>query len=107
MSKKQSKTELFEAGICPDCGGKLHFEGIKKTEDLIKLGYVKTEAGFYEKSPACHVHKNPDPIPEDETKAKENHRGKMKWRYRNLKLAEDKRARRNLKRSLALKRGGF
>jgi len=108
MSKKRSKTELFEAGICPDCGGKLHFEGIKKTEDLIKLGYVKTEDRLYEKNTrSCRPHKNPDQVAQDKAETKEKKRSKDRWRSRNLKLAEDKRVRRDLKRLQTSQREGF
>ncbi|MBA7652090.1 hypothetical protein ES703_59919 [subsurface metagenome] len=108
MSKKRSKPELFEAGICPDCGGKLHFEGVKKKEDLIKLGYTETEDGFYEKNTrSCRPHKNPDQVALGNAEAKEKKRGGAKWRARNLKLAEDKRVKRNLKRLQASQRGGI
>ncbi|GAI13991.1 unnamed protein product [marine sediment metagenome] len=108
MSKKRSKDELFEAGICPDCGGKLHFEGIKKKEDLIKLGYVETEPGFYEKNTrSCRSLKDPDRVVENKAEAGEKNRTKTKWRYRNLKLAEERRSKRNLKRLGLFKSGGL
>lgn len=108
MRKKHSKSELFEAGICPDCGGKLYFEGIEKKEDLIKLGFVQTEAGFYEQKPGCsHRHTKPVQIMEDQATAKEQKRAYNKQRQRSLRSAENKRSQRNLKRLAGNKRGGF
>lgn len=99
MRKKQSKTELFEAEICPKCGGKTHILGIVKTEGLIKQGFKEVEPGLYEKiDSSCDLPKKTPGTVQDKTEAKEKKRSRDRWRSRNLKLAENKRAQRNLKR---------
>ena len=107
MGKKRSKIELIEAGICPDCGGKLHFKNVQKKEALIQQGYTEIGGGVYEKTNCPGGAKqNPDEIARNNTEAEKTHRVKAKWRARNLKLAEARRSKRNLKRLETLKRGG-
>jgi len=108
MPKKRSKIELIEAGICPDCGGKLHFKNVQKKEALIQQGYTEIGDGIYEKTNCPGGAKqNPDEIARNTATQKEKKRSSDRWRARNLRLAETKRSKRNLKRSETLKRGGL
>ena len=108
MGKKQSKIDLLYAGICPDCGGKLHFKNLIEKKRLEAEGYKPIGHGVFQKNHVPHDEaKKSDQKNRNNTEAEKTHRVKAKWRARNLKLAESKRSRRNLKRLEMFKREGL
>ena len=107
MFKKRSKLDVLDAGICPDCGGRLRFKNIIEKKRLESEGYKPIGHGVFQKDHIPHDRVEKTHLTaQDKVEVKEKKRFYDRQRNQGLKLAEEKRARRNLKRSESLKRGG-